>query len=115
MRCRFRFRVVTMRSMDDQPAPDAAAGPPPRAPLYATWILVRVAFFSVLGIWVLIGVLALVRVVTADPDAAGTIRCPAGSYPASAAPDVHRCFPNGVVPAPGFTPDVMTDHQRDES
>ncbi|MEO7423452.1 MAG: hypothetical protein ABIU87_13820 [Ornithinibacter sp.] len=87
--------------MDEHPAPNAAAGPAPRAPLYATWVVVRVAFFSVLGIWVLIGVLALVRVLATDPDAAGTVRCPAGSYPASAAPDAHRCFPTVPLPLPG--------------
>ena len=103
------------RPMDPEPV---AQGPPPPAsptPLRVTWIVVRTVFFAVLSIWVLVGVLALVRFATADEDAAGTIACPAGSYPASAGADAHRCFPNGAAPAPGFTPDPMTDHQREPS
>lgn len=105
-----------MNPMDTTSPPSGVPRTPaPPAPLHATWLVVRVMFFGVLAIWGLIGVLALVRVLTADPDAAGTITCPAGSYPASAGPDSHLCFPNGSVPAPGFSPDPMTDHQRGES
>lgn len=105
-----------MDPASSHPPPTATRpAPTPTPPLHATWIVVRVVFFGVLAVWALIGVLALVRLVAADPDAAGTITCPAGSYPASSGPDSHRCFPNGAVPAPGFTPDPMTDHQRGES
>lgn len=97
------------------PPPLVPPEPAPRAPLSATWLVVRVMFFGVLAVWALIGVAMLVRVVAADPDAAGTIACPAGSYPASAGADSHLCFPNGSAPAPGFTPDPMSDHQRGES
>ena len=83
-------------------------------PLRITWIVVRVLFFFVLSIWLLIGGLSLWGLASAADDAAGTIRCPDGSYPASADADTHRCFRNGAAPATGFTPDPMTDHQREE-
>ena len=64
-----------------------------RPPLWIPWILVRIVFFSVLSIWVLIGGLLLAVQLSADEDASGTIRCPAGSYRASAdAEPPTRCF-----------------------
>ena len=85
-----------------------------RPPLWVPWILARILFFIVLSIWLLIGGLLLAVHLAADEDASGTIRCPAGSYPASADTNTHRCFRNGELPAAGFTADPMTDHQREE-
>ena len=85
-----------------------------RPPLWIPWVLTRILFFVVLSIWLLIGGLLLAAHLSADEDASGTIRCPAGSYPASADTNTHRCFRNGELPAAGFTADPMTDHQREE-